>query len=158
MVEGSLYVIINVRMLKKWVSMGKLKSLVNKFLAANRLHGLVIVPILTLDPVFGFLVPVDVKVFYCRSIEVILFYLSLNFWTNSFIIAVIRYIFFKFPIKMHNWFPKHREKQVLFHRLLSVSWCLPMVATAVFQTAIITLGAKSQKVQARSKRMSCVGF
>ena len=28
-----------------------------------------------------------------------------------------------------------------------------MVATAVFQTAIITLGAKSQKVQARSKRM-----
>ena len=35
----------------------------------------------------------------------------------------------------------------------SVSWCLPMVATAIFQTAIITLGAKSQKVQARSKRM-----
>ena len=35
----------------------------------------------------------------------------------------------------------------------SVSWCLPMVATAVFQTAIITLGAKSQKVQARSKTM-----
>ena len=74
------------------VSMGKLKSLVNKFLAANRLHGLVIVPILTLDPVFGVLVPVDVKVFYCRSIEVILFYLSLNFWTNSFIIAVIRFV------------------------------------------------------------------
>ena len=74
------------------MSMGKLKSLVNKFLAANRLHGLVIVPILTLDPVFGFLVPVDFKVFYCRSIEVILFYLSLNFWTNSFIIAVIRFV------------------------------------------------------------------
>ena len=35
----------------------------------------------------------------------------------------------------------------------SVSWCLPMVATAIFQTAIITLGAKSQKVQARSKRI-----
>ena len=35
----------------------------------------------------------------------------------------------------------------------SVSWCLPMVATAVFQTAIIILGLKSQKVQARSKRM-----
>ena len=35
----------------------------------------------------------------------------------------------------------------------SVSWCLPMVATAVFQTAIITLGAKSQKVQARSTAM-----
>ena len=31
----------------------------------------------------------------------------------------------------------------------SVSWCLPLIATAVFQTAIITLGAKSQKVQAR---------
>ena len=29
-----------------------------------------------------------------------------------------RYIFFKFPIKMHNWFPTHREKQTLFHRLL----------------------------------------
>ena len=71
--------------------MGKLKSLVNKFLAANRLHGLVIVPILTLDPVFGFLVPINVKVFYCRSVDVILFYLSLNFWTNSFIIAVIRF-------------------------------------------------------------------
>ena len=28
-----------------------------------------------------------------------------------------------------------------------------MVATAVFQTAIIILGLKSQKVQARSKRM-----
>ena len=47
----------------------------------------------------------------------------------------------------------------------SVSWCLPMVATAIFQTAIITLGAKSQKVQARSRSMlsflhpmSCVGL
>ena len=97
---------INVRMLKRWVSlvpifsceillqvsMGKLKSLVNKFLAVNRLHGLVIVPILTLDPVFGCLVPSDSKNFYCRSIEVVLFYLSLNFWTNSFIIAVIRFV------------------------------------------------------------------
>ena len=40
-----------------------------------------------------------------------------------------------------------------------------MVATAVFQTAIIILGLKSQKVQVRSKRMlsflhpmSCVGL
>ena len=85
-VEGLLYVVINVRMLKRWVSfnlcifcqsflqvsMGKLKSLVNKFLVVNRLHGLVIVPILTLDPLLGPLVPFDSKNFYCRSIEVIL--------------------------------------------------------------------------------------
>ena len=36
-----------------------------------------------------------------------------------------------------------------FTKITSVSWCLPLIATAVFQTAIITLGAKSQKVQAR---------
>ena len=36
----------------------------------------------------------------------------------------------------------------------SVSWCLPLIATAVFQTAIITLGAKSQKVQARE--LKCI--
>ena len=70
--------------------MGKLKSLVNKFLAVNRLHGLVIVPILTLDPVFGCLVPSDSKNFYCRSVEVVLFYLSLNFWANNITIALIR--------------------------------------------------------------------
>ena len=72
------------------VSMGKLKSLVNKFLAVNRLHGLVIVPILTLDPIFGSLVPLDSKNFYCRSVEVVLFYLSLNFWANNITIALIR--------------------------------------------------------------------
>ena len=72
------------------VSLGKLKSLVNKFLAVNRLHGLVIVPILTLDPVFGSLVPLDSKNFYCRSVEVVLFYLSLNFWANNITIALIR--------------------------------------------------------------------
>ena len=96
-----------------------------------------------------------------------------------------RYIFFKFPIEMHNQFPTQSEKLTLFYQLLrsesnkcsiailpngnvvhcpvslvqpalpitdpfsSVSWCLPLIATAVFQTAIITLGAKSQKVQAR---------
>ena len=72
------------------VSMGNLKSLLNKFLAVNRLHGLVIVPILTLDPVFGSLVPSESKNFYCRSIEVVLFYLSLNFWANNITIALIR--------------------------------------------------------------------
>ena len=72
------------------VSLGKLKSMVNKFLAVNRLHGLVIVPILTLDPVFGSLVPLDSKNFYCRSVEVVLFYLSLNFWANNITIALIR--------------------------------------------------------------------
>ena len=72
------------------VSMGKLKSMVNKFLAVNRLHGLVIVPILTLDPVFGSLVASSYKNFYCRSIEVLLFCLSLNFWANNIVIALIR--------------------------------------------------------------------
>ena len=72
------------------VSLGKLKSMVNKFLAVNRLHGLVIVPILTLDPVFGSLVSLDSKNFYCRSVEVVLFYLSLNFWANNITIALIR--------------------------------------------------------------------
>ena len=70
--------------------MGKLKSLVNKFLVVNRLHGLVIVPILTLDPLLGSLVPFDSKNFYCRSVEVVLFYLSLNFWANNITIALIR--------------------------------------------------------------------
>ena len=37
--------------------------------------------------------------------------------------------------------------------MFSVSWCLPLIATAIFQTAIITLGAKSQKVQARKSAL-----
>ena len=131
--------------------MGRLKSLVNKFLAVNRLHGLVIVPILTLDPVFGSMVPLDNKNFYCRSIEVILFYLSLNFWANNIVIALVRsanpyptfilvswpskfhpiisqmcfyrrYIFFKFPIEMHNQFPSQKEKATLFYQLLRSEW------------------------------------
>ena len=43
--------------------------------------------------------------------------------------------------------------QSLFTKMFSVSWCLPLIATAIFQTAIITLGAKSQKVQARKSAL-----
>ena len=45
-----------------------------------------------------------------------------------------------------------------FTKIVSVSWCLPLIATAVFQTAIITLGAKSQKVQAGELFQFCPYF
>ena len=32
-------------------------------------------------------------------------------------------------------------------KLLSISWCVPLVVTAVFQAGIIEMGVKSQKVQ-----------
>ena len=34
------------------------------------------------------------------------------------IFSLSRYIFFKFPVLTYNWFPTHREKEILFFKLL----------------------------------------
>ena len=74
------------------MSAGKLKSLVDKFTAVNRVYGLLIVTILTVDPVLGpLMVPFESRTLYCHSIDVALFFLSLSFWSNNIIIACTRF-------------------------------------------------------------------
>ena len=71
---------------------GKLKSLVDKFTAVNRVYGLLIVTTLTVDPVLGpLMVPVESRTLYCHSIDFALCFLSLNFWSNNIIIACTRF-------------------------------------------------------------------
>ena len=73
------------------MSAGKLKSLVDKFTAVNRVYGLLIVTTLTVDPVLGpAIVPLPSRTLYCHSIDVALFFLSLSFWSNNIIIACTR--------------------------------------------------------------------
>ena len=73
------------------MSAGKLKSLVDKFTAVNRVYGLLIVTTLTVDPVLGpAVVPIASRTIYCHSIDVALFFLSLSFWSNNIIIAGTR--------------------------------------------------------------------
>ena len=73
------------------MSAGKLKSLVDKFTAVNRVYGLLIVTTLAVDPVLGpVMVPIASRTLYCHSIDVALFFLSLSFWSNNIIIACTR--------------------------------------------------------------------
>ena len=75
------------------MSAGKLKSLVDKFTAVNRVYGLLIVTILTVDPVLGpLMVPFESRTLYCHSIDVALFFLSLSFWSNNIVIACTRFL------------------------------------------------------------------
>ena len=84
------------------VSTGKLKSLVDKFTAVNRVYGLLIVTTLTVDPVLGpVIVPEESRILYCHAIDVALFFLSLSFWSNNIIIACTRSALMKVT-KTHN--------------------------------------------------------
>ena len=60
-----------------------------------------------------------------------------------------------FPIPPSFWWSTDTlpTKDPFYQNVFSVSWCLPLIATTVFQAAIITLGAKSQKVQARESNI-----
>jgi hypothetical protein len=73
------------------VTMGKLKTMVNKFMGLNRVHGIIFVCITIFDR------GVDVgptdnssKMFYCYVIEVSTKLLTVGFWTNSITVALIR--------------------------------------------------------------------
>ena len=46
--------------------------------------------------------------------------------------------------KIYVHFPFHLSVSL---NLLSISWCVPLVVTSVFQAGIIEMGVKSQKVQ-----------
>ena len=73
------------------VTLGNVKSLVNKFMTVNRFYGLLFVSFLNLDAVLvNDLVAEEMRGVYCNSLHFLLNMLALCFWVNQFIIALIR--------------------------------------------------------------------
>ena len=97
----------------------------------------------------------------CSAQQFCVKFLVFCFWSNHFIIAIIRYCFVAYPIETHNRYPRKEDKNDLFikvfrlaiwqernnwrHRkLFSCSFVLPLLLSLVDQAGIHFFNAASQ--------------
>ena len=64
----------------------------------------------------------------CSALQFFVKFMTLCFWSNHVIIAIIRYFFVVFPIEVHNKYPSREQKNALFSRLVRLvpSYLLPV--------------------------------
>jgi hypothetical protein len=58
------------------------------------------------------------RLFLCTGLQFSIKFVTLCFWSNHIIIAMIRYIFVIFPIETHNKYPSKEDKNNLFNYLV----------------------------------------
>ena len=104
------------------MSQGNLNTLVNKFMCLNRVYGILFVATeLVRSSHLHSALPdsgtVDL-VWMCSAQQFCVKFMSLCFWSNHIIIAIIRYFFVIFPIETHNRYPSREDKNNLFFKLV----------------------------------------
>ena len=104
------------------VSQGSLNTLVNKFMGLNRIYGLLFVAIELVRSSHLLSLwsedQTEDKLWLCTVQQFSVKFVSLCFWSNHIIIALIRYFFVIYPIETHNRYPSREHKDNLFWKLV----------------------------------------
>ena len=64
------------------------------------------------------------RLLLCTGMQFSIKFVTLCFWSNHIIIAMIRYIFVIFPIETHNRYPSKEDKNNLFNYLVRYENCM----------------------------------
>ena len=104
------------------VSQGSLNTLVNKFMCLNRVYGILFVATELarsshLLSVWSVGLDAD-QALSCSAQQFCVKFMSLCFWTNQIIVALIRYFWVIYPIETHNRYPSREHKNDLFFKLV----------------------------------------
>ena len=104
------------------VSQGSLNTLVNKLMCLNRIYGILFVAtelVRSSHLLSAWSVVLDAdQAWSCSAQQFCVKFMSLCFWTNQLIIALIRYFWVICPIETHNRYPSREHKNNLFFKLV----------------------------------------